>query len=251
MKILTFNIRYPEPTDGENRWEFRRDSVAETIRLADAHVVGLQEPVLEQLEFLDAALPHYRRFGVSRYGNTDEKYTALLYQPDHVDLLDHGAFWFSQTPDVPASSSWRIHKPYAVNWGYFNDRASHRHFHVYNSHFPYKPDQAEARVQSARLLAERAVGDLVFLTGDFNNPAGGPVYSILTEHFHDAHSGDSPGTFHSFTGIPSGHRLDWILYRGAIQVESCVALTSPVFGRYPSDHFPVLASFTETAAHTI
>lgn len=244
MKILTFNIRYPEPTDGENRWELRRDSVAETIRLAGAHVAGLQEPVLEQLEFLDGALPQYRRFGVSRYGNTEEKFTAILYRPDLVELLDQGAFWFSQTPDVPASSSWRIHKPYAVNWGHFEDHATRRRFHVYNSHFPYKPEQAEARVECARLLADRAVGELVFLTGDFNNPAGGPVYTILTEQFQDAWTGPEQGTFHGFTGLATSRRLDWILYRGDVQVVSCAAWTDPVFGRHPSDHFPVLAEFS-------
>jgi endonuclease/exonuclease/phosphatase family metal-dependent hydrolase len=243
MKILTFNIRYPEPADGDNIWENRRDAVVKTIRQSGAAVVGLQEPVIEQLRYFDTTLPAYRRFGVSRYGNDDEKFTAILYRPDTLDLLDHGAFWFSQTPDVPASSSWLIHKPYAVNWGQFAHLATGRKFHVYNTHFPYKPEQAEARLQAARLIHERAAGERVFVTGDFNNPAPGPVYDYLTQHFKDSWKGDSPGTFHGFTGVPTGRRIDWILYRGQVAVESCQAITEPINGRYPSDHFPVLGSF--------
>lgn len=243
MRILTFNIRYPEPSDGANIWELRRDAVAETIRQSMASVAGLQEPELSQLEFLDTALPEYRRIGVSRYGNQFEKFTALLYKPDLVDLLDQGAFWFSETPDVPASMSWLIHKPYAVNWGHFAHRPSGHRFHVYNSHFPYKPEQAEARIHSANLLARRALGDRVFLTGDFNSPADGEVHRILTSTFTDSWTGGPEGTFHGFTGTPSIARLDWILCRGAIAVESCLAITEPVLGRYPSDHFPVLGSF--------
>lgn len=243
MKLLTFNIRYPEPSDGPNAWEFRRDAVAATIRDADAAVVGLQEPVLDQLRYIDEALPGYQRFGVSRYGNDFEKFTAILYQPEQVTLLNYGAFWFSQTPDVPASMSWLIHKPYAVNWGHFEHRASGRTFHVYNTHFPYKPEQAEARLQSARLLVQRAVGERVFLMGDFNAPAPGAVHDILTETFSDSWTGGPNGTFHGFTGTASDRRLDWILCRGPISIESCVAITAPVAGRYPSDHFPVLGSF--------
>jgi endonuclease/exonuclease/phosphatase family metal-dependent hydrolase len=243
VKLLTFNIRYPEPADGPNAWEHRCEAVAATIRETGAAVAGLQEPVLDQLRYLDDALPEYRRFGVSRYGDDFEKFTAILYQPEQVNLLDHGAFWFSETPDVPASMSWRIHKPYAVNWGYFEHRASGRTFHVYNTHFPYKPEQAEARLRSARLLMERASGERVFLLGDFNSPAGGEVHQIFTATFHDSWTGGPEGTFHGFTGIPTRHRLDWILCRGPIHVESCVAITAPVAGRYPSDHFPVLGSF--------
>jgi endonuclease/exonuclease/phosphatase family metal-dependent hydrolase len=90
---------------------------------------------------------------------------------------------------------------------------------------------------------ERASGERVFLLGDFNSPAGGEVHQIFTATFHDSWTGGPEGTFHGFTGIPTRHRLDWILCRGPIHVESCVAITAPVAGRYPSDHFPVLGSF--------
>jgi endonuclease/exonuclease/phosphatase family metal-dependent hydrolase len=248
MKILSFNIRYPEPTDGDNIWDLRKEAVAETIRASDAYAVGLQEPEIEQLQYLDRALPEYSRLGVSRYGNEVEKFTAILYRRDRLRVLDHGAYWFSTTPDVPASMDWLIHKPYAVNWARFACLDGTEFTH-YNTHFPYKPEQAEARLHSARLMVARAVGERVILTGDFNSVAGSEVYQILTAAFEDAfitaadrHGPE--GTFHGFSGVaPPGRRIDWILYRGNFEVERFVTLAEPVLGRQASDHFGVLAQF--------
>lgn len=248
MKILSFNIRYPEPADGDNIWDLRKAAVAETIRLSGADAVGLQEPEIEQLQHLDEALPEYGRLGVSRYGTEHDKFTAILYRRDSLGVLEQGAYWFSETPDVPASMDWLIHKPYAVNWARFACRDG-REFTLYNAHFPYKPEQAEARLHSARLMVERALGDRVILTGDFNSVAGSEVYQILTSGFEDsfvtaADRQGPQGTFHGFSGVAApGRRLDWILYRGNFAVERYVSLAEPVQGRYPSDHFPVLVAF--------
>lgn len=248
MKILTFNIRYPEPGDGPDRWEFRREMAAAVIGSRQPEVVGLQEPVLGQLHDFERLLPEYARFGVSRYGNQDEKFTAVLCRRDALELIESGAFWFSATPDAAATMSWGVHKPYAVNWGRLRDRAG-REFRVFNSHFPYKPEQAEARLRSAELLRDRAMEGAgpVFLTGDFNSPAGGPVHTVLTQRFRDAwvEAGERLGpedTMHGFTGFAApGRRIDWVLFRGEVRVSRVETITDSVGGRYPSDHFPVLA----------
>jgi endonuclease/exonuclease/phosphatase family metal-dependent hydrolase len=36
-------------------------------------------------------------------------------------------------------------------------------------------------------------------------------------------------------------RIDWILTRGPVAVERCETVTFNQDGRYPSDHFPVVA----------
>ena len=251
MRIMTFNIRYPEPADGVHVWELRRALTATVIDECDADAVGLQEPVIDQLRYLDEALPRYRRFGVSRYGNEKEKFTAILFKTETVALDECGVFWYSETPDVPCSMSWLIHKPYAVNWGRLRHRPSGRCFHLFNTHFPYKPEQAEARLHAARLLRDRAglVPDPVWITGDFNSPAGGDVHQILREACYDAWHEASrrlgpEGTMHGFTGQPRAARIDWILFRGdGIAVETIETVTTHDEQRYPSDHFPVVATF--------
>ena len=49
------------------------------------------------------------------------------------------------------------------------------------------------------------------------------------------------GTFHGFRGTPGQARIDWILFRGPWSVKSARTVTANQDGRYPSDHFPVLA----------
>lgn len=248
MRVMSFNIRYPEPSDGPHIWENRRNFVADLINHYAPDIAGLQEPVIEQLQFLDDALPHYARFGVSRYGNDEEKFTAVYYRRDTIELIENAAFWFSQTPDIPGSSSWLIHKPYAVNWAQLRHIPTGVPFAFFNTHFPYKPSQAEARFQAAKLLSQRAAAaaENVILTGDFNSKAGFEIHRTLLEQFRDArieaaHVLGPQGTVHGFSGDSLDRRVDWILFRGPLTVRSFHTITDQRDGLYPSDHFPVLA----------
>ncbi|MCA9548617.1 MAG: endonuclease/exonuclease/phosphatase family protein [Myxococcales bacterium] len=54
LQVMTFNIRWPAPTDGPNQWRFRRDAMAEYLLEADPQLAALQEVADEQLAFLAA-----------------------------------------------------------------------------------------------------------------------------------------------------------------------------------------------------
>lgn len=45
VKLMTFNIRYLNYSDGINLWEYRRDSAIATIVDSKADFIGLQEVV--------------------------------------------------------------------------------------------------------------------------------------------------------------------------------------------------------------
>jgi endonuclease/exonuclease/phosphatase family metal-dependent hydrolase len=250
LRVTSFNLRYDEPGDGADGWLFRRDMVAETLSRLNPHVAGVQEPEMHQLRYLKEVLQGWHWFGTGRFADDSEKFTAILYGGERLRLLESGAFWLSATPDVPASMSWQIHKPYAINWGRFRQPGTDQEFTLFNSHFPYKPSQQEARLRSAELLAQRASGAAgpVILTGDFNSPADGDVYRILTgAGFADARLAaevvEGPaGTMHGFTGeAPAERRIDWVLLRGFSRVRRFETVTFGRDGRFPSDHFPVTA----------
>ena len=249
-RILTFNVRYPEPTDGPHIWENRRDAVVATMRAADPDVAGLQEPLIEQVEYLAAAAPEFGWLGVSRYGDRTEKFTPMFYRKDRVTPVEWSSFWLSETPDVIGSAYAGMEKPRLVTWAVFEDLRGAR-FTCYNTHLQYKKEEYPAKVRSASLIRDRIVarGGPAILTGDFNHPAGEEIHSILTKDLKDcwleSKVKDGPeGTFHGFTGQPrSERRIDWLLFRGAVRAVSCRVLTAPVNGIHPSDHFPVLAEF--------
>jgi endonuclease/exonuclease/phosphatase family metal-dependent hydrolase len=147
--------------------------------------------------------------------------------------------------------SWNVTLPRMVTWGVFKEKSSGRSFHFYNTHFAHRGADAEARVQSARVLAERLralpQNAQIMVTGDFNTDAGTEPYNILTQILKDARKtvpapSGPEGTFHGFSGNPGKARIDWILYRG-LQPLSLEAITMSRDGRYPSDHFPVIAIF--------
>src|SRR5215469_8018113 len=217
LTVMTFNIRYPEPSDGPHIWENRRDAVVSLLHSALPDVAGLQEPVLEQMEDIASCAPEYRWVGLSRYGNRFEKYTPLLYRKDAVTPIQWGSFWLSETPEVVASAYDGMEKPRVVTWGLFRDNKA-RTFAVFNAHLQYRPAEHSAKLRSAALIRDRiaCVSVPAVLTGDFNHPAGEEVYRTLTPMLSDAwlqardRSGPE-GTFHGFTGQPkSPGRIDWI-----------------------------------------
>jgi endonuclease/exonuclease/phosphatase family metal-dependent hydrolase len=252
LRVMTFNVRYPSKGDGTNVWEARRDILVDTIRANSPDVVGTQELFYEQGQYIVEKLPDFSWFGVSRRGNKEDEHMGVFYRRDRLELLESGNFWLSEKPEEPGSMSWNVTLPRMVTWGVFRDRRNGRRFHYFNTHFPHRREDAEARVQCARVIADRlrkvpAEADVI-LTGDFNTDAGSEPYRILTELLKDARDGvaESRGpsdTFHGFSGKPRPGRIDWILYRGKLKPAIVETITNNISGRYPSDHFPVLAAF--------
>ena len=255
LRVMTFNVRYPAKGDGANVWEARRDLLVDTIRSNSPDIVGTQELLYEQGQYIVEKLPDFTWFGVSRRGNKEDEHMGVFYKKDRLELLESGNFWLSEKSEEPGSMSWNVTLPRMVTWGRFRDRSNGRQFHYFNTHFPHRREDAEARVQCARVIAERLrklpAGSDVVLTGDFNTDAGSEPYRILAEVLKDARegAGETKGpvdTFHGFSGKPRPGRIDWIFYRGNLKPTLVETITHSVSNRYPSDHFPVLAVFEWT-----
>jgi endonuclease/exonuclease/phosphatase family metal-dependent hydrolase len=247
---MTFNVRYPAQGDGANVWELRKELLVSTIRRQDPDLMGTQELFKEQGDYIVAKLPEYTWFGVSRRGNTTDEYMGVFYRKDRLTAESSGDFWLSETPDVAGSSSWAMSLPRMVTWGVFTVKTSGRRFLYFNTHFPHRREDEQARMNCAKLIRGeigRRAGSLPFLmTGDFNAPADGEVYRVFVPELTDAWNAAArragpEGTFHGFSGKPGSARIDWILFRGPWKAVEAAAVTDNEGGRYPSDHFPVVA----------
>ena len=255
LRVMTFNVRQPDKDDGPDCWENRRDLLADTILDKDPDVIGTQELFLLQAEYIKMRAPHYEWFGTGRFGDHEDKHVGIFYKKDRLRLSSHGDFWLSETPETPGSSSWEIIRPRQLTWGAFEANGLGC-FYVFNTHFPYRAVEQEARRNTALLIKERMAGIPrsmpAILTADFNSPAGGEVYQSLCDDLHDAwcsaavRSGPE-GTLNGFGRHVSDRRIDWILYRGSWRVLETETVTRSRDGRYPSDHFPVLATFEISA----
>ena len=138
LKVMTFNIRYNNPADGENRWERRREFAAETIRRFAGDFVGLQEALPDQIADLHRLLPDYRSIGVSR--NADPRggeAEPIFYRHKRwrLDGDEQGTFWLSDAPEKPGSTTWGNGWPRIVTWARFIEDSTGRGVYVFNTHF--------------------------------------------------------------------------------------------------------------------
>lgn len=251
LRVMTSNVRFPSRGDGANVWEARRDLMVATIKEKNPDVFGTQELFYEQGEYIVSKAPEYAWFGVSRRGDRTDEHMGVFYKKDTLRLVESGNFWLSETPETAGSMSWGVSLPRMVTWGLFEVKASGRRFYLYNTHFPHRAEDADARVRCARLIQDRIAKlpkDVPFvLTGDFNTDLGSAPYQAiatgLTDAWTNAGTKSGPtGTFHGFKGAPGPGRIDWILFRGFARSSSAETVTKNDGGRYPSDHFPVFAS---------
>ncbi|UCC84431.1 MAG: endonuclease/exonuclease/phosphatase family protein [Gemmatimonadota bacterium] len=257
LTVMSFNIRYGTADDGENAWPLRRELVFDVIREHDPEVVGVQEALRFQLDEIGAAIPGYGELGVGRDdGREAGEYAAILFRLNRFEVSESGTFWFSDEPETAGSIGWGANLPRICTWARLIERDSGRAFYIFNVHFDHQ--RQESRERSAVLLLERiearAHADPTLVTGDFNageeNPAmlfllgAGAAESStrLRDSFRVVRPGAvDVGTFNGFTGRTTGPKIDAILVSGSWNVESAAIVRTSVDGRYPSDHFPVLA----------
>ena len=263
VRVMSFNIRYGTAPDGENHWDRRKEFLVETILAFQPDLLGTQETLAFQRDYLAEKLPGYGVLGVGREDGKDQgEIMAIYWRKDRFDVLESGHFWLSTTPDVPGSKSWDSALPRMVTWVKLRDRKAPnlRPILWFNTHFDHRGEQA--RQESARLLRKKllTMGEdcSLIVTGDFNAAEGSRPYQLLfgdtegqpspiVDSFRAAHPerGEEEGTFSGFRAENTkGARIDWIgCSRDWKVLEAGIDRTARQ-GRTPSDHFPVFAILT-------
>ena len=268
VRVMSFNVRYGTANDGVNRWELRRDFLVETIRTFSPDLLGTQETLGFQRDYLATKLPEYDYLGIGRDdGRERGEMMALYFRKDRFEKLDGGHFWLSETPDVIGSKSWDSSLPRMVTWVKLRDRRQEALPPIvfFNTHFDHMG--TTARLESAKLLRRKiaALCDTcsVIVTGDFNTDEASPPYRALFDAVDsvpspvvDSYRANRPdrllgkeGTFSSFKADAiSGARIDWIGVSRDWQIRSTAIDHTARAGRTPSDHFPVTAILRRKAA---
>ncbi len=252
LTVLTYNIRYDNPGDGEDAWPKRRDHLTAQVRFYAPDVFGIQEGLHRQLLYIDEQLPGYTRVGVGRDdGREGGEYSCLYFLKKRFGLLASGTFWLSETPDT-VSKGWDAALPRICTYAHLYDSLAGRKLWVFNTHFDHIGK--EARRRSAELILQKIAamnrsGEAVVLTGDFNaEPAEAPV-AVITRDLRDARaisrepSFGPEGTFNAFNfHDPVRRRIDYVFLNDkGLSVAQYAVLSDSRDCHYPSDHLPVLA----------
>ncbi|MEZ4885465.1 MAG: endonuclease/exonuclease/phosphatase family protein [Chitinophagales bacterium] len=254
MKAMTFNIRYDNTMDTLNPWEVRKGWTGELLDKYDADIVGLQEALHHQLTYIAERLPQYDWVGVGRDdGKIQGEYVPILYKKEQFDLLDYNNFWLSKTPEKVGSKSWRALRR-MVTWAKLKDKQNGKTFFVFNTHFDHF--SKKARRKSADLLLKYmsniTQGTFAIVLGDFNALPHTKPYKKLATNLKDTHhlsidlQRGSIFTFHNFgSEVMDQYRtIDYIFLSDdqTMRVLKHTVIIDDWEGKFPSDHFPVMAT---------
>lgn len=263
LKVMSFNLRYANTGDGPNAWTLREPLVAETIAGVDPDILGVQEALAVQADWLREKLPTHTFIGVGRLdGRRAGEFAPLLVRTDRFLVLASGVFWLSETPDVPGVKGWDAACERLATWARLRDLRTKRTLLVLNTHLDHVGVQARRRgleLIRARLESLAEGADLL-ITGDFNTSADGPdARSLLAPpaagadatpdrlHLLDTYRSIRPAkdayelSFCDWKGALRGDRIDWIVASSSFTVIDAAIHRRMPTGRTPSDHYPVTA----------
>ena len=199
MLVGSYNIRYKNANDSINGeiWAKRCQVICDQVNFMAPEIFGTQEVLYVQLQDMKNALDGYDFIGIGRDdGKRGGEHEAIFYKKDKLQLLDHGDFWLSETPDKPGLG-WDAVCIRICTWGKFAVKAQkeQRHglfnrrkkepqqvFYYFNLHMDHVG--VVARREAAKLVVakvrEIAQGAPVFVTGDFNVDQNDEIYMIFT-----------------------------------------------------------------------
>jgi endonuclease/exonuclease/phosphatase family metal-dependent hydrolase len=248
---MTFNLRFENERDGENSWSRRRELVTRLIEQYSPSILGTQEGMWPQLEFLKDSLPQYHLHAPHRTIDSLCQYPTLFFDKKDFTVHEAGEFWLSETPQVHLSKSWDSAFPRMMSYARASGLQTASDFWVAVTHLDHIG--AEARFQQAKIIATwiKERNAPVILMGDFNDSPGSPVHGLLTSpeiglkdswQVFGGKEDSSSFTHHRFTGVPQKTRMDWILISSHFQVIDAEINKSHFDNCYPSDHFPYLAT---------
>lgn len=249
LSIMSFNIRYDNPEDGENSWQNRKEACVRMIRTIKPDVFGIQEGLDNQVEDLETLLHEYHRQGEGRSpGEDSNEYAAIFYLKDKFEFLAGNTFWLSETPDS-ISRGWDARYNRVATWVHLKDKSRGKTFLYFNTHLDHKGEVA--RIESTRLIVDKLKevnkdSVAVFLSGDFNalpnDPLFAPVKAYMKDVRMEVNPADSTQTTNGWGKEPQYKVIDYIFFKYAEPIGYKV-ITEDYGVPYISDHYPILGTF--------
>ena len=257
IKLMSFNIRYGLADDGENHWERRKSLVLDRIKSFDPDLLGMQEVLVHQYEYLDSLLTDYSSVGVGRTdGAREGEMNPVFFRKDRFDLIRSRTFWLSDTPEVAGTKAWGANLPRIVTWVELSEKTTSEHFYFFNTHFAHDSDSA--RILSSGLMLSKvdsiASGFPFVITGDLNMVISSKGYEILTGPYESvpllsdtyAVTEKRPvGPAYTYNGFSENKRtgrIDYVFVRNGMKVLEHRTFIRKEHGIYLSDHWPVMAT---------
>ena len=270
LKSATFNIRFLTDKDTDERsWASRKTGVVQLIKDYDFDIVGFQESRPEQRTYLKDNLPAYTFF------ETPEE-PCMAWKTDKFVLLESGYFYLSATPDVASNPypGWVSTNPgrsRVCQWVKLEDRESGRKILQLNTHLEVtssgtsisEEEAVTIRTKSAELICNRIAalnpgGEyVVILGGDMNSSTTEVTHTdyfkvqFTDSYYRSADLGVKEGpvaTYNAYSYEDEQrskwyHRIDYLYFKGALDVVKYKVIDDKYNDYFPSDHWPLMVIF--------
>lgn len=250
----TYNVRLNLESDGINRWDHRKEWLADQLQRYSPDIIGTQEGLHNQITYLDSTLASYDYVGVGRKdGIHAGEYAAIFFNTEKFINIDQGTFWLSATPDS-VSIGWDAANIRICSYTLLFDPSNNTHLWVFNAHLDHVG--TESRIESLKLIRSyiqklNTKNYPVLLMGDFNAEPDSKPILYLTEYLSDARTVSSTppigpeGTFNGFdVSHPLDRRIDYIFVSKNIEIRKYTVINEIKDNRTPSDHLPVIVNFS-------
>lgn len=271
LRVMTFNVMCSFCADKEHDpWKDRVPHLQGLIKEYDADIIGIQElspsnvaqaPDGNEPDLMMAQhpeyVPLYYQATSADAGFPTYPDSTLYFRKSRFDILEHGFYWLSPTPEVPYSVGFITTPtfPRVVGWARVLDKRTNTELYVANSHFDANnPQQAmSAPLALGRIPKDAKLRRHVIFTGDFNSDPASKAFKIMTttdlgdgplrESWDLAKTKDIASNTTPVPDYDASERIDHIFVGTAFSVSRWV-VDMKRFGpksRYPSDHFMIVA----------
>ena len=250
VKVMSFNVRYENGSDGANSWSARAHGVYVMINEERPLIMGTQECKWSQRTGILGNCSAYGAIGVCRddgnEGSSSET-VSIFYLKDSITIEKWGTYWLSDTPDKP-SKGWDGACYRCATWAICRVVSSGKRFFCTNTHIDHQGSKAQS---NGLALIEEKMSELnperlpAVLTADFNMASDNIALSGINTSMRNARKTsqmtDNLGTYHGFSSS-SGSIIDHIYYSGFNTSIEFKTLTGSWDGvTYISDHYPIYA----------
>lgn len=264
ITVVSFNLKRDGKFKRKNKWDSRKAIVADIIKESGAAVIGVQELLPSMKKDLKDMLRGYHLIGVGRSRAATNEHSDVIIKDEDTDVAFTKTFWLSKKPDKSGSRAFLAAFPRICTVVEITIRRLHQRIRVFNTHFDHV--SPVARNRAVRLILKTA-DELnqtdplpTILMGDFNAKPGSKPVQMLKYNthpytriqFHDVfcHApletqerlGGYRNTYHGFKEKRKPHPIDYIFVSEDFEVMDVEILRDQVDGRYPSDHYPIIAT---------
>lgn len=246
MHVVSFNLRYDTPNDGQHQFKYRKELILRTILQKAPDIIAFQEVLPHVVLWLKEHLVDYYILGSGREVDLSGEQTCVAYRKDRFNLIKMEIFWLSPTPEIPASRFPGQSEccPRTCTLLYLQELESKKIFRLYNVHLEHNVENV--RLESIALIKSRIKLDNylgnhpAILLGDFNTTPDSIEVELLTsDNFLVDATANLGITYHEFHTLGNPIKIDYIF------IDPNLIFTKPERwieqgdGTSLSDHYPV------------